>query len=205
MIAGGTQKSNPGAAARCIPIVLVLVVIAACGFLDETNHWTEDVQLDDGSVITIKRHVRIATSNSWAGDVPAAHDRRATLRFTEELSDLPKWDVPLTPMVLYQDGPTKEWVIVARTNSCDVWIARGKPFPPYWEYRLTEGQWRRVPLSETSKGRWANLLIQTRLKNLPRHVSVDYKKPSLADRTLIEEYRRVVPDIRRHCMSTAKE
>ena len=129
MIAGGTQKSNPGAPARCIPIVLVLVVIAACGFLDEANHWTEDVQLDDGSVITIERHVRFATSNSWAGDVPAAHDRRATLRFTEALSDLPKWDVPLTPMVLYQDGSTKEWAlshgrIRARCGSLEASLSR---------------------------------------------------------------------------------
>ncbi len=204
MIPGRIQKSNPGGLARCIPIALVLLVTAACGFLDESNRWTEDVRLDDGSVITIERHVRFATSNSWAGDVPAAHDRRATLRFTEALSDLPEWDVPLTPMVLYQDAMTKEWVIVARTNSCEVWIARGKPFPPYWEYRLSGRQWRRVPVSEASKGRWANLLIQTRLENLPRHISVDYKKPELAERALMERYRRVVPDIRRECMISAK-
>jgi hypothetical protein len=204
MIPGRMQKSKPSAPARCIPMVLLLLVIGACGFLDETNRWTEDVQLDDGSVITIKRYVRFATSNSWAGDVPAAHDRRATLRFTEALSDLPEWDVPLTPMVLYQDSPTKEWVIVARTNSCEVWIARGRPFPPYWEYRLTGGQWRRVPLSETSKGRWANLLIETRLESVPAHVSVDYKKPELTNRSLVERYRRVVPDIRSVCMIRAE-
>lgn len=153
MIPGRVKKSNPGGPTRCIPIALVLLVTAACGFLDESNRWTEDVRPDDGSVITIKRYVRFETSNSWAGDVPAAHDRRATLRFTEALSDLPEWDVPLMPMVLYQDGPTKEWVIVARTNSCERWLARGGPFPPYWEYRLRGDQWRRVPLSDTSKGR----------------------------------------------------
>ena len=189
---------------RSIAVSVVLLAITACGFLAERRSWTEDVELDDGSVIVIKRYVKFETSNSWAGDAPGSKDRRATLRFTGALSDLPTWDVPLTPMVLYQDVSTKEWVIVARTNNCDVWVARGKPFPPYWEYRLVAGQWRQTPLSEASKGRTANLLIQYRLENLPPHITVEYKRPSLADRTLVEDYRRVVPDIRRHCMASAK-
>jgi hypothetical protein len=182
----------------------VLLAIAACGFLGETRSWTEDVQLDDGSVITIKRHVKFATSNSWAGDVPRAEERRGTLSFTGTLSALPTWDVPLTPMVLYQDAAAKEWVIVARTNRCEVWRARGKPFPPYWEYYLAEGGWRQRPLSEASKGRPANLLIQYRRKDLPGHISIEYKRPELTDRTLVEDYRRVVPDLDRYCMSTGK-
>jgi hypothetical protein len=189
---------------RSIAMGLVLLVVAACGFIGETRSWTEDVQLDDGSVIKIERYVRFATSNSWAGDVPRAEERRATLRFTGALSDLPEWDVPLTPMVLYQDASTKEWVIVARTNRCERWIAWGKPFPPYWEYHLAGKQWRQRPLSDASKGRLANLLIQYRREDLPRHISVAYKQPELTNRALVEDYRRVVPDIRRHCMVNAK-
>jgi hypothetical protein len=187
-----------------IAMSLVLLAIAACGFIPKTRSWTEDVQLDDGSVITIERYVRFKTSNSWAGDVPRAEDRRATLRFTGALADLPAWDVPLMPMVLYRDAPTKEWVIVARTNRCEIWIARGSPFPPYWEYHLVAGHWRPRPLSEASKGRPANLLIEYRRENLPRHITVEYKKASFADRGLSEAYRRIVPDIRRHCMVNAE-
>ena len=189
---------------RTIATGLALLAIAACGFLGESRSWTESVQLDDGSVIAIKRYVRFETSNSLAGDVPRAEDRRSTLRFLGTLSDLPDWDVPLIPMVLYQDGATKEWVIVARTNRCEVWIARGAPFPPYWEYHLAAGQWRQRPLSEASKGRWANLLIDYRIEGLPPHISTDFKKPMLSDRSYIEYYRRVVPDIRRLCMVSAK-
>lgn len=183
---------------------LLLLAIASCGFLAEQRSWTEDVQLDDGSVIVIKRYVKFETSNSWAGDAFSAKERRATLRFTEALSDLPTWDVPLMPMVLYRDASTKEWVIVATTDNCDVYFARGKPFPPYWEYRLDAGQWRRQLLSDASKGRSANLFIDYRLDDLPRHINVVYKKPGLTDRTVMEQFRRVVPGIRRYCMATAK-
>lgn len=189
---------------RSIAMGLVLLVIAACGFLGERRSWTEDVQLDDGSVIMIKRHVKFRTSNSWAGDVPRAEDRRVTLRFTGALSDFPAWDMPLMPMVLYQDASTKEWVIVARTNRCERWLAWGKPFPPYWEYHLAAGQWRQRPLSAASKGRSTNLLIDYRREDLPRHISVEYKKASFVDSNFTEAYRRVVPDIRRHCMVNAK-
>ena len=185
-------------------LVLLMLMIAACGFLSESRSWTEDVQLDDGSMIVIKRYVRFETSNSWAGDVPVSSDRRATLRFTGDLSDLPTWDVPLIPMVLYQDASTKEWIIVARSNRCEVWIARGTPFPPYWEYHLTAGQWRQRALSDTSKGRPTNLLIDYLRENLPQHISVEHKKASFVDSNFTEAYRRVVPDIRRHCMVNAK-
>lgn len=190
--------------ARSVAMGLVLMTVAACGFFAERRSWTEDVQLDDGSTIVIKRYVKFETSNSWAGDAPGSEDQRATLRFTGALADLPAWDIPLMPMVLYQDVSTKEWVIVARTNNCDVWIARGKPFPPYWEYHLAAGQWRQRPLSDTSKGRPTNLLIDYRRENLPRHISVDYKKASFVDSNFTEAYRRVVPEVRRHCMSSAK-
>lgn len=57
---------------RTIAMGLVLLVIAACGFLGERRSWTENVQLDDGSVITVKRYVRFEESNSWAGDAYSA-------------------------------------------------------------------------------------------------------------------------------------
>lgn len=195
---------KPVLLARSIAMGVLLLAVASCGFFAKTRSWTEDVQLDDGSVIVIERYVKFETSNSWAGDAPGALDRRATLRFTEALSDLPTWDVALTPMVLYRAASTGEWVIVATTDNCDVWFARGKPFPPYWEYHVDARQWRQRPLSAASEDRPANLFIDYRLENLPRHVSVAYKQPSLTDRNVMEQYRRVVPGIRQYCMATAK-
>ena len=102
-----------------------------------------------------------------------------------------------------QDAATKEWVIVARTNRCEVWVARGKPFPPYWEYRRVAEQWRPRPLSEASKGRSTHLLIDYRREDLPPHITLEHKQASFIDTNFTEAYRRVVPDIRRYCMTTA--
>jgi hypothetical protein len=186
-----------------IAAVVVVAALVAYAFWPNTRSWTEDVQLDDGTVIQIERTVTFETSNSWAGDAPVAIDKRVTLRLTGALADLPAWRVRLIPMVLYQDAQTKEWVIVAETNLCDVWYARGQPFPPYWEYRLTRGQWRAQPLSENSKGRAANLLVTYRSPSLPSHVSLEFKKSISARFKSDDPFMRVVPDIRRFCMATA--
>lgn len=79
-----------------------------------------------------------------------------------------------------------------------------KPFPPYWEYHLVAGHWRQRPLSEASKGRPTNLLIDYRRGDLPPHITVEHKKATFIDSNYTEAYRRVVPDVRRYCMASAK-
>lgn len=188
---------------RNIAIALI-VAVAAYALWPNTRFWTEEVLLDDGTRINVERSVSFKTSNSWSGDAPSVVDKRVTLRFTGALAGLPPWRVPLMPMVLYQDRQTQQWVIVARTNRCDVWEARGKPFPPYWEYRLTNGQWLEQSLSESSKGRSANMLMVYRRPSLPSHVGIELKKSLSAGFKPDDPYMRVVPDIRRYCMVSAK-
>lgn len=50
-----------------------------------------------------------------------------------------------------------------------------KPFPPYWEYHLVAGD-----------------------------ITVEHKKATFIDFNYTEAYRRVVPDVRRYCMASAK-
>lgn len=188
---------------KSIAMGLVLLVITACGFLGERRSWTEDVQLDDGSIVRIERYVKFSRSNSWSGDAPSATEERSTLKFTGDLARLPTWDVPLMPLVLYRDGQTKEWVIVAGAGQCEVWYRRGTPFPPYWEYRLSGGQWREQVLSQSSKGRVTNLFFNY-LGPVARHVSVKSTQELVADLRMDDIYRRVVPSMTRYCMVTAK-
>jgi hypothetical protein len=119
----------------------------------------EDVALDDGRVIAVDRSVVFQESNSLSGDAYSSTELKSTLAFHGELETLPTWDVAVVPLVLYHDALTNEWVIVATSNTCEVFWAHGNPSPPYWEYRAKSGGWQEVPLQETSFGRESNLFI----------------------------------------------
>lgn len=138
-----------------------------------TRRWTEDVQLADGSVVTVERSVRIERSHSVELD--------ASMKFTAELAYLPELRVPVTPLVLYMDEDTGEWVIVAITSSCEVlgaqgppprlWFAAERPPTRYLEFRSRSAGWVQTPLSAGSIGQRTNLF--TRFEDTrPSHVTV---------------------------------
>lgn len=135
--------------------------------------WTEDVLLEDGSTIVVKRSVTFNESNSWSGDAYNATELSSTIAFTGNLRTLPGWNVPLMPLVLYRDTAAQgQWVVVATTTSCETWNWWGEPRPMYWEFRLEPGGWREVPLSHTSIGRSVNLLHRYQQRLGARHITV---------------------------------
>ena len=130
--------------------VTALVLVSACGLSGpEKRQWTEDVDLGEGRIITVKRFVEFNESNSLAGDAYNAVETKSTIEFTGDLASLPVWSEPLMALVLYQDSETGEWVVVATTTSCEFWNLNDRPKPPYWEFRLEDGVWRKChyPLS----------------------------------------------------------
>jgi hypothetical protein len=177
---------------------LLLLSVCACGWLTGSHQrsWSEDVQLDDGSVVTIDRSVSFDSSDALGGGAYNATETKATLAFTGNLASLPTWDVPLMPLVLYRDSATNEWVIVANSTRCEVWVQRGKPMPPYWEYRLGPAGWREQPLSASSLNRNSNLFIRYSRKIEQKHLTLEDKSKSAADLTVSDKYRRVLPTIR---------
>lgn len=146
----------------------VMFLVAMISSMPSTRKWTEDVLLDDGKVVQIKRKVKLSANGSEELD--------ASLSFTGELEELPTWRAPLMAIVLYRDKGKNEWVLVATANFCSTWEKYGKPQPPYWEYRLMPTGWRLVPLSEISLGRHANLLHDNIKKIDKRHITVDDRK-----------------------------
>jgi hypothetical protein len=158
--------------------------------------WTEDVLLDDGSTIVVKRTVSFKESNSWSGDAYNAVEVDATLSFTGELGRLPVWRAPLMALLLYRDA-TDEWVLVATTTSCDVWNDRGaprlmylpdKPQTIYWEYRLRATGWQEVPLSRTSVGKGVNLLHRYQDDLGTTYVSVAFRKQREPDSGPVKDF-----------------
>jgi hypothetical protein len=176
--------------------ICVLMLAGGCDFL--TGHreraWSEDVDID-GRTAVIDRRVRFKVSDSLAGDAYNKTETSSTLSFRDDLSELPDWNVPLIPLLLYRDSATREWVIVATTSDCHVWSQRGSPDRPYWEYRLKGATWAEVPLSETSVGRKTNLYFKYD-KEVPKHVPLGNK--GVSGRTF-KKLVRIQPEPNDYC------
>ncbi len=180
---------------RWTGIFIAVGILSACargGPLQ--REWTEDVKLDGGSAVEVRRSVTLKVSNSLSGDAYNAEELGATLSFSGSLSQLPAWSAPRMALVLYRDVTTQEWVIVATTTSCEVWQREGKPKPAYWEYRLKPQGWQEVPLSSASIGRRANLFFgyDHRLKSA--HVTAADTERVDHDPTNGSKYRKISGD-----------
>lgn len=182
-------------------IASVLLVAAGCeantGEIERA--WSEEVALDDGQVITIDRRVAFKGSNALGGGAYSATETSSTLSFRGDLSQIPAWDEPLMPLVLYQAESSSVWVVVAKTPSCDVWTTRGKPMPPYWEFRLEGTMWEEVPLSEESVGRTTNLLFMYNSPLPADHITLATKGALHADDRIGNTYQSIVADVGRYC------
>jgi hypothetical protein len=93
---------------------------------------------------------------------------------------------------MYRDASANEWVVVATTTDCATWSRRGKTIPPYWEFRLNDKDWRETPLSETSKGRRANLFTSYQPAMKSAHVSVADRNASNSNPMIDKLYVEIV-------------
>jgi hypothetical protein len=163
------------------------------------RHWTEDVSLDDGSTIVVRRTVEFNESNSLSGDAYNAVETNATITFTGSLASLPTWSAPLMALLLYRNADTSEWTIVATSTSCEVWNLRGEPPTLYWEYRLDAKAWRETSLSAASIGRATNLLHRYQEKLGTNHITVAARRQRESDSRIGKEFQQVVGTRKAHC------
>jgi hypothetical protein len=179
-------------------LLLCLLPLNGCaGEVDRS--WSEEVALDGGKVITIDRHVKFRESNSFAGDAHNSTDIESTLSFTGDLYSLPAWKVALVPVLLYSNETTHEWVIVATTSNCDTWYQKGGPVPPYWEYRLTGGQWQESRLSEASLGRKTNLFFNYEPQLPTPTLTRPIKDKVIKSNAFAEKYLSIVAELKSKC------
>lgn len=192
---------------RFLRIVLINLTWLSIGACDQgyqprgpvERSWTEDVLLDDGSTLLVKRYVAFKETNAWpSGGAYNAVETASVIRFTGQLASMPPWNQPLMALVLYQDAD--EWVVVATTTSCEVWRQRKKPKPPYWEFRFGKGMWREVSLSQKSIGRPANLFSSYHPQLTTAHITAGERRRLEADikpfesMSLTEKKYRVIID-----------
>jgi hypothetical protein len=172
--------------------------MAGCSSGDE-EHWSEEVQLDDGSRIVIERDVKFATSNSMSGDAFSSTDLGSKLIFPKDLGAIPAWEGVLVPIVLYHDENSKEWVIVATTSNCSTWYEQGKPKPPYWEFRLKQNSWESVQLSKVSLDRKTNLFFNYEAGLPARKLTSETKDQILASKAFSDRWRSVSASVKTKC------
>ena len=180
-------------------LTIGLVPVGGCDGIVE-RRWSEEVEIDEGNVIVVDRYIKFQESNSLAGDAYSSTTIKSTLAFTGELSKLPSWDVPLVPLVLYRDQTGGELVIVATSYSCEVWRERGKPAPPYWEYRLKANKWSQSPLSQISIGRESNMFFNYEPPLKSHKLSREWKRNIVRQSEFAKEYRVIDASVRSNCM-----
>ena len=182
-------------------LLLPLAMLNACERLTgrATRDWSESVPLSDGRTITIDRHVEFESSNSLAGDAYSVKEKTSTIAFRDDLVLLSPWTFPLRPLVLYEDHDSSEWVVVATTTNCEVWDVRGRPQPPYWEFRLKGSRWIEVMVSETSLGRRTNLFIGYDPGLPAKHITIALTEADMAHKLVDEIYRSIKADGRSGC------
>jgi hypothetical protein len=138
----------------------VVVLLAGCDYsVSRVHSWSEEVDTGDGRTILVDRKAQARVSNVVSPDPGLESGPRWVITFTGEFAKLPAWDEALVPVLLYADPATSRWTVVATTTSCENWMARGRPVPPDWEFRLTGDGWSPVELSDASLGRDANLYL----------------------------------------------
>lgn len=180
-------------------VVVIAMIAAGCDSLRSGDRtWSEEVALDDGTVITIDRHVEQLMSNALGGGAFSAKEKKSTLSFRGDLAALPTWDVPLMPLLLYRDTETSEWVIVATTTACEVWHERGKPESLYWEFRQRGTEWVEVDVSETSFERRTNLLFEYSQPLTASHITLA-TKAQLHSGDQAQMYRVIQRDVQNPC------
>ncbi|MBY0467812.1 MAG: hypothetical protein K2Q07_02415 [Burkholderiaceae bacterium] len=168
--------------------------------------WNEEVQLQTGEVIVIRR-TAIFNENPMTGGGDESSNTGTTIEFkSPDKPDNPAmWRGVHVPMILDRDPDTHEWVIVATFHHCESWSNTGRPMPPYMAYRYHEGEWLPQSMEPKWIGRDANVvaigLSDGRYVNGSNPIfTISDKKKLFLDRPEISlEYKKVIDKWSRSC------
>ena len=143
-------------------------VLVACG-PNGLGPWQEEVKLADGRVIVVERFEE-SEIRGPLGDAKDSYINTTTIKFIAppDLAVLPVLAMPYRPILLDYDSELGTWFAVG-VNERMCWPggvenahmnATGRiNIHPNFEYRLLDGKWQEVEMSQERVGQLANLLI----------------------------------------------
>lgn len=168
---------------------------------DPRMEWREEVQLQSGEVIVIKRTAKF--SENWiAGGGGGSFNRGMTIEFeSPNKNDNPTmWSGLYVPMILDRDPDTNEWTIVATFIHCNSWYDIGRPKLPYTQYQYRGGQWTQQAMDAKWIGRNGNAITPDLFDRKAINASgpiftLADKEKRIRDRPGISpEYKKIVPE-----------
>jgi hypothetical protein len=170
--------------------ILLLALLTAASFVlagcsKSEARWTEDVQLSTGERLVVRRTHRFEVHAELGGPT-SAFVLDATLESASGSTSLPTWHAPLEALILDRDPDSSgEFIVIAATDTCPIWAARGRPEPEFWQFRTRAGRWEQVPFDVRWLGKASNLLFTTGWLLEERgdlHVPIDRKR-NIAERS----------------------
>jgi hypothetical protein len=147
---------------RLLTASLALALLSGCA-VSRTHHWQEEVLLHDGRVIVVERSVRTGEVPVELGQPPGESDYTLTFQAPDGRTVTWESGKSFLPFLLdFSDGTT---YLVARGATGPDYERHGCPRPPYFIFRWSEGQWRRIDYEQLPK--------QIRQRNLSASVTGD--------------------------------
>lgn len=177
-----TKRISFGAA------LFALLALAACG---DTQSWTEDVQLFDGSVITVTEERRSEEVYAGNGSGTVTRETWLTFEIPHAGSRRTTWHEYLRPQVLNEYRGS--WYVVAVPPTWTEFAQYGRPRPQYVCFVYRSGTWERIPFNSVPTAIYdTNLLIDAPPSPL-KHVSLQFKEGANSDPMFPGSYKRLDP------------
>jgi hypothetical protein len=125
--------------------ILVLLSFSACSG-EKTVHWKQEVQLQDGRIIEVKR-ISKRTGNLFPENVHIEYEQ--TLSFVNpDTREKITWTTPkatLTSMLDFDHGTP---YLVLRAGSIADYNTWDCPNPPFIIFRYEKSNWQRIPIDQ---------------------------------------------------------
>ena len=156
-------------------MLLSAALLSGCGESVPTETvWREEVQLEDGTKIWVRRTV-VGEAYTELGGISAYEVSNRTVEVINApgLGKPPVWSAKWRTLVLDRDKDGV-WYIVVTPQDAEGWT-KLEPKLLYAQFKAIDGQWRQVEIDPTLHARDANLEPRFRAGKMPEAVSLDDK------------------------------
>jgi hypothetical protein len=146
--------------------VIAPIFLLACGNTVAAQReltWNEQASISTNDHVRVARIMHFSVSRPWGEKGGMIVSSSSIVRIVGPTGYELDLDVgPLIPILIEKETSSGDYVVVAGTNRCSVWLRNAEPQPPYWTFRFRNNVWYRIDLPANLIGRKANLLIDFR-------------------------------------------
>jgi hypothetical protein len=171
--------------------MFLFATILLVGCDNKSSKWVEQVKLEDGEVVLVRRS-EIAELRFEIGGPSSAFPLGETLEIFVDGKALPVWKDEREPLLLMRHPFTKDFVLVTSTGDSRVWARHDRPMNQYWMFRLYSGRWIEEPIADFVFGRPTNITAYIgQASQIKGTVTLEQKAKWLEHENLAPSYRRV--------------